>query len=126
MTLREALKRFRSGSPAYLVLDQNGKLEGYCGRSELFTALRSGRSLDTHMRDFMRRDTPVVLENQTVLDASVVMLREDVELLPVATADGSGKIVGIMSPFDVILKAIEPLSAISDFRETPGDRKLAS
>jgi NADH dehydrogenase len=126
MTLREAVKRFSSGSPAYLILDQNGKLEGYCGRTELFTALRSGRSLDTHMRDFMRRDTPVVLENQTVLDASVALLREDVELLPVATADGGGKIVGVMSPFDVILKAIEPLSAISDLRETPGDRRLAS
>jgi len=125
-SLREAVKRFSSGSPAYLILDQNGKLEGYCGRTELFTALRSGRSLDTRVRDFMRGDTPVVLENQTVLDASKVLLREDVELLPVASTDGSGRVVGVMSPFDVILRAIEPLSAIPDSREMPGDRRLAS
>jgi CBS domain-containing protein len=115
--LREAVKRFSEGSPAYLILDQNGQLEGYCGRTELFSALRSGRSLDTLLRDFMRRDMPVVLENQTVLDASVVLLREDVELLPVASKDGSGRVTGVMSPFDVIQKAIEPL---------PGDRRLAS
>jgi NADH dehydrogenase len=115
--LREAVKRFSNGCPAYLVLDQNGQLEGYCGRTELFSALRSGRSLDTRLRDFMRRDMPVVLENQTVLDASVVLLREDVELLPVASKDGSGRVTGVMSPFDVIQKAIEPL---------PGDRRLAS
>ena len=55
-----------------------------------------------------------------------MLLREDVELLPVATADGSGRVAGVMSPFDVILKAIEPSPAISGLRETPGDRKLAS
>jgi NADH dehydrogenase len=126
MSLREAVTRFASGSPGYLILDQNGKLEGYCGRTELFSALRSGQSFDTRVRDFMRRQTPIVLENQTVFDASVVLLREDVELVPVATADGSGTVAGVMSPFDVILKAIEPLSAISDLPETPGGRKLAS
>jgi signal-transduction protein with cAMP-binding, CBS, and nucleotidyltransferase domain len=126
ISLRDAVKRFSTGNAAYLILDQNGKLEGYCGRTELFSALRSGRPLDTQMRDFMRRDSPVVLENQTVLDASVMLLREDIDLLPVATADGSGRIAGVMSPFDVILKAMEPGPAISDFRDKPGDRKLAS
>jgi len=47
------------------------------------------------------------------------LLREDVDLLPVASRDGSGKVVGVMSPLDVMLKAIEPLSAADD-------RKLAS
>jgi hypothetical protein len=54
------------------------------------------------------------------------LLREDVEVLPVASMDGSGRVVGVMSPLDVILKAIEPLSADSGLRETPDDRKLAS
>jgi NADH dehydrogenase len=117
-SLREAVKRFSGGSPAYLILDQNGKLEGYCGRTELFSALRSGRALDTRIQDFMRKDPPVVLENKNVLDASVVLLREDVELLPVGSKDGSGRVVGVVSPFDVILKAIEPVSM--------DDRRLAS
>jgi hypothetical protein len=69
----------------------------------------------------MRKDPPVVLENRNLLDASVVLLREDIDLLSVASMDGSGRVVGVMSPLDVILKAIEPLT------ETQGDeRRLAS
>jgi len=61
------------------------------------------------------------VENQRFLEAAVTLLREDVELLPVASMDGSERVVGVISPFDVILKAIEPLT------ETRGDdRRLAS
>jgi len=118
-SLLEAVKRFSGGRPAYPIVNQEGRLEGYCGRIELFDALRGARSLDTPIREFMRRDPPVVMENQSLLDASVMLLREDVDLLPVASRDGSGKVVGVMSPLDVMLKAIEPLSAADD-------RKLAS
>ena len=125
-SLREAVKRFSGGRPAYPIVNQEGRLEGYCGRIELFDALRGARALDTPIRDFMRRDPPVVMENQSLLDASVVLLREDVDLLPVASMDGSGKVVGVMSPLDVILKAIEPLSTDTSLRKAPDDRKLAS
>jgi NADH dehydrogenase len=121
ISLREAVRRFSGGSLGYPIVDANGRLEGYCGRTELFSALRGGRGLDTGMRDFMRRDPPVVLENQHFLDASIVLLREDVELLPVANMDGSGRVVGVLSPFDVILKAIEPLT-----ETRPDGRRLAS
>jgi CBS domain-containing protein len=118
-SLREAVHRFSGGNLAYPIVDENDRLAGYCGRTELFNALRSGRALDMPVRDFMRRDPPVVLENQNLLDASVVLLRQDVELL--AVSDGNGKVVGVLSPLDVILKAIEPLT------ETRGDdRRLAS
>jgi NADH dehydrogenase len=120
-SLREAVHRFSGGNLAYPIVDESGRLAGYCGRTELFNALRSGRPLETQIRDFMRRDPPVVLENQTLLDASVVLLHQDVELLTVSSMDGSGRVVGVMSPLDVILKAIEPLT------ETRGDdRRLAS
>jgi CBS domain-containing protein len=65
----------------------------------------------------MRRDPPAVQETQNLVDASVALLREDVDLLPVTSRDGSGRVVGVMSPLDVVLKAIEPLS---------DDRRLAS
>jgi predicted transcriptional regulator len=120
-SLREAVHRFSGGNLAYPIVDESGRLAGYCGRTELFNALRSGRPLETQIRTFMRRDPPVVLENQTLLDASVVLLHQDVELLTVSSMDGSGRVVGVMSPLDVILKAIEPLT------ETRGDdRRLAS
>lgn len=117
-SLREAVKLFSRGSLGYLILDPDGQLRGYCGRTELFDALRSGRSMDTRIEDFMRKDSPVVLENQTIVDAAVVASREDVEMIPVAKKDGSGRIAGVMSPFDVVLKAIEP-------EEKPEDRRIA-
>jgi NADH dehydrogenase len=125
-SLREAVRRFSGGAPAYPVVDENGRLKGYCGRTELFSALRGMRLPDIPMREFMRRDPPVVPENQNLLDASVVLLREDIELLPVASIDGSGRVVGVLSPLDVILKAIEPLSTDSSLREAPDDRRRAS
>jgi NADH dehydrogenase len=120
----EAVKKFGGGSLAYPVVDENGRLAGYCGRTELFTALRSGRPFDTPLRNFMRNDPPSVLESQNLVDAAAVMLREDLELLPVASEDGSGRVVGSMSSLDVILKTLGPID--SQLREAPDERKLAS
>jgi NADH dehydrogenase len=125
-SLREAVKRFSGGSLAYPIVDENGRLAGYCGRTELFDALRAGRAPDTQMRDFMRKDPPVVMQNQRVFDASVMLLRADLDLLPVVSMDDSGKVVGVISPFEVVLKAIEPLSTDWTKPEAPDDRKLAS
>ena len=121
-SLREAVRRFSGGSLGYPVVDENGRLLGYCGRTELFDALRSGRASDTQMRDFMRKDPPIVMENQSVFDASVVLLRGDVDLLPVVSG---GKVVGVISPFEVVLRAIEPLSTDSTKVEAPDDRRVA-
>jgi NADH dehydrogenase len=125
-SLRDAVRRFNGGSLAYPIVDENGRLVGYCGRTELFDALRGGRVPDTKIRDFMRKDPPVVTQNQTVFDASVVLLRGDVDLLPVVSMDGSRKVVGVISPFEVVLKAIEPLSTDSTKEEAPDDRRRAS
>jgi len=74
----------------------------------------------------MRKDPPVVMENQSLFDASVVLLRADVDLLAVVSMDGSGKVLGVISPFEVVLKAIEPLSTDWTKPEVPNDRRLAS
>jgi NADH dehydrogenase len=123
--LQEALKRLSGGSLAYPIVDENGRLVGYCGRTEVFDALRGGRAADTLVRDFMLKDPPTAAENQSLLEASVTLLRADADLLPIVSSDGSGKVVGVISPFDVVLKAIEPLSAESTKTEAP-DRRLAS
>ena len=125
-SLREAVRRFSDGSLAYPIVDENGRMVGYCGRTELFDALRGGRAPDTKIRDFMRKDPPIVTENQTVFDAAVVLLRADVDLLPVVSMDGGGKVLGVLSPFEIVLKAIEPLSTDSTKAEAPDDRRLAS
>lgn len=126
ISLREAVRRFNGGRPAYPIVDENGRLVGYCGRTELFDALRAGRAPDVKIRDFMRKDPPVVTQNQTVFDASAALLRADVDLFPVVSPDSGGKVVGVISPFEIVLKAIEPLSADSTKAEAPDDRRLAS
>jgi NADH dehydrogenase len=120
-TLQQAVHRFSGGNLAYPVVAADGRLEGFCGRTELFSALRSGRPLDTPIREFMRRDPPTVPENHNVVDASVVLLRNDIEMLPVTSGDGSGRVVGVLSPLDIIQKAIEPLDETRS-----DDRRLAS
>src|SRR5262249_949076 len=125
-TLLEALKRLSGGGLAYPIVDENGRLMGSCGRTELFDALRGGRASDTLVCEFMRKDPPVATQNQSLLEASVTLLRADADLLPVVSTDGSGKVVGVISPFEIVLKAIEPLSTDSTKPEAPGDRRLAS
>lgn len=120
-SLRQAVKRFNGGSAAYPIVDEGGRLAGYCGRAELFSALRGALAFETPIRDFMRKDPPVVLEDQNLIDATVVLLREEVELLPVVSMDGSRRLVGVISPLDVILKALEPLSKDSSRSEPPSD-----
>jgi CBS domain-containing protein len=122
--LREALKRLSGGNLAYPIVDENGQLVGYCGRTEVFDALRGGRAGDTLVRDFMLKDPPTAVENQSLLEASVTLLRADADLLPVVSSEGSGKVVGVISPFDVVLKAIEPTDSTK--AERPDDRRLAS
>jgi CBS domain-containing protein len=105
-TLAEAIGRFDGGKPSYPVVDEGGRLQGYCGRAELFAALRELPSLETPISDFMRKDPPVISADQSIIDAAVIMLREEIEMLAVVSSDGG--VIGVVSPLDVIRKA--PLS----------------
>ena len=55
----------------------------------------------------MRKDPPVILEDQSLIDASVTFLREEIAVLPVVSSDGSGRTVGVLSQLDLIVRAIE-------------------
>ena len=122
--LREAVNRFHGGKPGYPVVDESGHLEGYCGRAELFDALRGLPPLETRIRDFMHKDPPVISEDQSLIDASVTFLREEIEVLPVVSSDGSGRTVGVLSPLDVMLRAFDSLSKDSSVAEAQGDVRM--
>lgn len=117
-TLAEAIGRFDGGRPSYPVVDENGQLKGYCGRAELFAALRELPSLETPISDFMRQDPPVISAAQSIIDAAVIMLREEIEMLPVVSSDGGGKVIGVVSPLDVIQKAVGLLPRASSLATT--------
>jgi NADH dehydrogenase len=107
-TLAEAIGRFDGGKPSYPIVDEIGRLQGYCGRAELFAALRELPSLETPISDFMRKDPPVISADQSIIDAAVIMLREEIEMLAVVSSDGG--VTGVVSPLDVIRTANASLS----------------
>jgi NADH:quinone reductase (non-electrogenic) len=106
ITLEEALRRFDGGKPGYPVVDENGILRGYCGRSELYEAMRGILPTSTPVADFMRKDLLTISENQSLVDAALMFMREEIEILPVISSDGSGKVVGVLSPIDVFRKTL--------------------
>jgi len=56
--------------------------------------------------DFMRANPPAILESQSVTDAVIMFLLERMEVLPVVSADGSGRVVGTLSPILIFKKAL--------------------
>lgn len=111
LTLEETMEWFYRGKLGYPVVDENGILRGYCGRSELYEALSGIISIRTPVSDFMRKDPPRVNENQSLVDATLVLMREQIEILPVVSSDGSGKVLGVLSPIDVFQKVVKVLKA---------------
>ena len=101
------------------VVDESGRLQGYCGRAELFAALRELPSLETSISDFMRKNPPVISADQSIIDAAVIMLREEIEMLAVVSSDGG--VIGVVSPLDVIRTANAPLSRDSTLAIAQGD-----
>jgi NADH dehydrogenase len=107
LTLEETIEWFYRGKLGYPVVDKNGILRGYCGRSELYEALSGIISIRTPVSDFMQKDPPRVNENQSLMDATLVLMREQIEILPVVSSDGSGKVLGVLSPIGVFQKVIK-------------------
>jgi CBS domain-containing protein len=62
--------------------------------------------LDTRVSEFMRENPPVILESQSVTDAVIMFLLERIEVLPVVSGDGSGRVVGTLSPILIFKKAL--------------------
>jgi CBS domain-containing protein len=62
---------------------------------------------ETPLKDFLLADPPTVQEDEVLSNFLTRTRREHIEVLPVLAADGSRRVVGVLSPLDIFLHEVD-------------------
>jgi H+/Cl- antiporter ClcA len=100
-TVSDAVERIGAGDPAFLrhhampVVDEKGELAGIVTRGDLLRELQSGHGTRT-LSEIGARQVVVAYPDESVHDAVLRMLRNDVGRLPVVSRDEPRKVIGYL------------------------------
>lgn len=100
LALADAVDVLGRGGPGCAVVREDGSLAGYCGRTEIYSALARSLPVETPVEQFMRPDPPSVRVDQPVMEATLAFLRLDMDALPVINGDGR-TVRGLFTPLDL-------------------------
>jgi NADH dehydrogenase len=106
--LAEAVARFRKeGHEAYVIVDEAGKPTGVCTTTDLHNALCALRPLDTPVAEIVGKTLYTVGAGQTLAEAMYLFLRQTIKRLVVMAEDDPQKPIGLLSPFDLLVRYLE-------------------
>ena len=88
------------------VVDNNGSVVGIVTAIDILKAIRDeggNRQLNTMVaKDIMSPDPSVVTKGAPIEDVIDIMVKKQIELVPVVEDDGSKKLIGVVARLDIL------------------------
>ncbi|MCZ2157500.1 MAG: CBS domain-containing protein, partial [Bryobacterales bacterium] len=105
-SLRAVLDAFKPNAAGFNVVDADSRLVGYVSYTELYVALQRCSSLDTPVEEFMLKDPPFATPDENAVTATLRLVRNDVEILPVVDDAKNRKLIGTVRPLEVFKETL--------------------
>lgn len=101
-TFADALRQAQDQKKgAYPVVDSAGTMVGLCTRTDFYRALQKPAPPETLLRELMTKPVLTVKASDTLASAMMTFVREPIKRLAVVADDEPGRVVGMVTPFDI-------------------------
>ena len=103
VTITEVIHQVReSGTLAYPIVDDQGRMEGICTRGDLYHALGSLRSPETAVSEIMKSPVITVREDAVFNEAIHLAVTNEIRRLVVVSDVAPDRPAGMLTPLDVM------------------------